>query len=96
VDSTSLHSFPVLWDSAFTSAPIIITLPLIVDTGASCCISPCKDDFISYSPSSAKIRDLSDVNTVAGEGMLLWHVLDQCGREHSIDIKGYHSPMFFC
>eukprot|EP00804_Cyclotella_cryptica_P010321 CCRYP_012254-RA/>CCRYP_012254-RA protein AED:0.10 eAED:0.03 QI:0/0/0/1/1/1/3/0/1268 len=90
--STNLHSFPVLLESAFTSSPTITTPPLIVDTGASCCITPCKDDFISYAPSAAKIRDLSGINTVAGEGLLCWHVLDQQGCEHAIELKGYHIP----
>eukprot|EP00804_Cyclotella_cryptica_P008162 CCRYP_004639-RA/>CCRYP_004639-RA protein AED:0.41 eAED:0.32 QI:0/0/0/0.66/1/1/3/0/424 len=90
--STNLHSFPVLLESAFTSCPTITTPPLIVDTGASCCITTCKDDFISYAPSAAKIRDLSGINTVAGEGLLCWHVLDYQGREHAIELKGYHIP----
>jgi hypothetical protein len=63
-----------------------------VDTGATCCISPCKEDFISYFSSAAKIRDLSGVNTVAGEDMLCWRVHDASGREHTIELKGYHIP----
>ena len=63
-----------------------------MDTGASCCISPCKDDFISYSPSAARICDLSGINTVVGEGMLCWRVLDQHGHKHTIEIKSYHIP----
>ncbi|KAL7482893.1 hypothetical protein ACHAW6_008544 [Cyclotella cf. meneghiniana] len=61
-----------------------------MDTGASCCISPCQEVFFSYSPSTAKIRNLSGVNTVAGKGMLRWHILDHHGREYTIELKGYH------
>ena len=75
-DRNSFHSFPVLLDSAFTSSPTITTPPLIVDTRASCCISPCQEDFFSYSSSTAKIRNLSRVYTVAGKGMLCWRILD--------------------
>ncbi len=49
-------------------------------------------DIQSYSPSLAQVKDLSGTNTVASEGMLQWHVLDHHGREHTIDIKGYHTP----
>jgi hypothetical protein len=54
-------------------------MPLILDSGASCCISPCKDDFIegTYRPSDVKIKDLSGSNTVAGKGMLRWPVKDK-------------------
>eukprot|EP00804_Cyclotella_cryptica_P001528 CCRYP_003749-RA/>CCRYP_003749-RA protein AED:0.13 eAED:-0.00 QI:0/0/0/1/0/0.33/3/0/1355 len=90
--SPNLQSFPVLLESAYTSSPTLTTPPLIVDTGASCCITPCKDDFVSYAPSAAKIRDLSGINTVAGEGLLCWRVLDHQGREHAIELKGYHIP----
>ena len=68
--SSHLHSFPVLLESAFTLTPTLTTAPLILDTGASCCLSRCKEDFVSYSPSTAKIHDLSGINTVAGEGIL--------------------------
>eukprot|EP00804_Cyclotella_cryptica_P000828 CCRYP_001075-RA/>CCRYP_001075-RA protein AED:0.12 eAED:0.13 QI:0/0/0/1/0/0.25/4/0/1066 len=90
--STCLLSFPLLLESAFTSSPTITTPPLIVDTGASCCITPCRDDFVSYAPNTAKICDLSGINTVVGEGLLCWRVLDHQGREHDIEIKGYNIP----
>jgi hypothetical protein len=69
-------------------------MPLILDSGASCCISPCKDDFIegTYRPSDVKIKDLSGSNTVAGKGMLRWPVKDKSGRVHEIEIQGYHVP----
>jgi hypothetical protein len=71
-------------------------LPLIVDTGASCCVSPTKDDFIpgTYRSSQVKIKDLSGSNKVAGSGrgMIRWNVKDKFGRSHSIEIEGYHIP----
>jgi hypothetical protein len=69
-------------------------LPLIVDTGASCCVSPCREDFIegTYRSSEVKIKDLSGVNKVAGKGMLRWPVQDKFGRVHDIEIQGYHVP----
>lgn len=41
--------------------------PLIMDTGASCCISPRRSDFVTYLKSQVKIKDLSSSNSVAGK-----------------------------
>lgn len=69
-------------------------LPLIVDTGASCCVTPRRDDFISgtYRPSNVKIKDLSGANKVAGRGMIRWTVCDASGKAFDIEIEGYHVP----
>ena len=59
--------YPHCLTSVMTQSP-----PLIVDTGASVCITPNKGDFIAstYRPSSLKIKDLSSSNKVLGEGMI--------------------------
>ena len=67
-------------------------IPLIVDTGASVCISPRREDFISYSPSSIFIWDLSSSNKVAGEGMVRWSVRDVKGDLTTIEVPCYHIP----
>jgi len=82
------HAFPLIIESTYSSIASTQDPPLISDSGASCCISPCKHDFQSYSPSSAQIKDLSVTNTVAGEGLLWWHVLDRHGWEQSSTSKG--------
>jgi transposase InsO family protein len=79
-------------ESAFNTLGQMTKTPLIVDSGASCCISPHREDFVTYHDSKVKIKDLSGVNKVSGEGMLEWKVLDEFGREHTISIKGYHIP----
>ena len=66
--------------------------PLIIDTGASVCISPTKSDFITYQPSTMRIKDLSSSNTVAGEGLISWHVLDTKGKQVTVTLQGYHIP----
>jgi hypothetical protein len=68
------------------------TFPLIMDTGASCCVSPCKEDFIEYHESKVRITDLSATNRVAGEGLIRWKVLDSSGNVQIIEVKGYHVP----
>ncbi|KAL7487907.1 hypothetical protein ACHAW6_013533, partial [Cyclotella cf. meneghiniana] len=69
------------------------TFPLIVDSGASCCISPCRGDFGSdYAPSDIQITDLSSTNKVCGKGLITWQVLDSNGKEVEIKLPGYHVP----
>jgi hypothetical protein len=67
-------------------------IPLIMDTGASCCISPCIDDFVKFNQSKVNITDLSSTSQVAGEGLIKWKVRDTLGRCHTILIKGYYVP----
>ncbi|KAL3780854.1 hypothetical protein ACHAW5_002787 [Stephanodiscus triporus] len=65
---------------------------LIVDSGASVCISPLRSDFISYKPSLMKIKYLSSSNKVQGEGIIKWRVLNSSGQEISLEVPGYHIP----
>ena len=67
-------------------------IPLIVDTGASVCITPRREDFILYRDSKVTIKDLSKTNTVAGEGVVRWKVRDKTGRVVNLDLPGYHIP----
>jgi hypothetical protein len=84
--------FPAADESAFNSLCDGFDAPLIVDWGASCCISPHREDFISYSDSKVKVKDLSGSNKVAGEGMIKWKVLDKDGLEVELELKAYHMP----
>ena len=68
------------------------TVPLIVNTGASVCISPRQEDFITYAPSTVRIRDLSSSNKVSGEGMVRWSVWDKNGNLTTIEVPCYHIP----
>ena len=66
--------------------------PLIVDCGASVFILSVRSDFISYEPSTVKIRGLGKQNAVPGKGYLRWHVEDRCGRLVELRVPGYHVP----
>eukprot|EP00804_Cyclotella_cryptica_P026596 CCRYP_014020-RA/>CCRYP_014020-RA protein AED:0.15 eAED:0.08 QI:0/0/0/0.75/0/0/4/0/791 len=86
-------TFPAMMESVFNPVGGMSTIPLIVDSGASCCISPCRSDFGSdYSASDVKITDLSSTNSVKGKGLITWRVLDIHSKEVEIQLPGYHVP----
>ena len=60
---------------------------VIIDTGASVCISPHKDNFKMYALSGMKIKDLSSTNKVAGEGLIQWQLQDINGN--TVTIKAF-------
>eukprot|EP00804_Cyclotella_cryptica_P018090 CCRYP_017614-RA/>CCRYP_017614-RA protein AED:0.43 eAED:0.20 QI:0/0/0/1/0/0/2/0/735 len=66
--------------------------PLIVDSRASCCISPHRNDFVEYHPSSVRIKDVLGLNSVAGQGVVQWLVRDVNGRKCKLLLPGYHVP----
>ena len=56
------------------------------------CISPRREDFVTYKPSKVKIKDLSKINKVDGEGMIRWKVRDKLGNNIVLELPGYHIP----
>jgi hypothetical protein len=65
---------------------------VIIDSGASVCISPNQSDFITYKDSKMKIKDLSSSNKVAGEGILRCKLQDVNGDSVHVELLGYHIP----
>ena len=63
---------------------------VIIDTGASVCISPHKSDFVTYSKSDMKIKDLTTINRVAGEGLIRWTIENELGETTHVEVPGYH------
>ena len=78
-----MYCFPGLTTDGF---------PLIIDSGASVHISPCRDDSITYEKCDVTIKDISSSHTVAGKGMLQWKVVDSNGNIVVLDVIGYHIP----
>jgi hypothetical protein len=60
---------------------------ICIDTGASCCISNCKDDLIPFAPSSSTIlKGISGGLSINGTGTLKWNILDDNGDEVALYI----------
>ena len=66
--------------------------PLIIDTGASVCITPHASDFKqgTYRPSTLKVKDLSGDNNVHGEGIIQWPIKDSSGTTCVLELPGLH------
>jgi hypothetical protein len=65
---------------------------VIINSGASVCISPHRSDFITYNISAMKIKDLSSSNQVAGEGLIQWLIKDHRRESVTVELLGYHIP----
>ncbi len=63
---------------------------VIIDSGASDCISPHCANFITHGPSNMKIKDLSSSNKVVGEGLIQSRFQDTLGDSVALDFTGYH------
>ncbi len=70
----------------------LIGSSLIIDSGASVCISPHKSDFITYNKSKMKIKEISSSNHFAVEGIIRWSMHDALGTPIQIELLGYHLP----
>jgi hypothetical protein len=79
-------------DIPFCLSSKIVASNVIIDTGASVCISPHRSDFVTYASSKTKIKDLSSSNRVAGEGLIRWSLHNANGTLVAIELMGYHIP----
>ena len=68
---------------------------IIWDSGASVCITPCKDDFIDYT-TDVDLKTVKTMggasSTIKGQGTVLWSVHDERGMLRHLKLKAYHIP----
>ena len=71
------------------------SFPIIWDTGASVCVTPDRNDFITYTQTT----DISEVkglggkrSTVTGQGEVIWTVHDTHGSLRQLKLTAYHIP----
>ena len=67
--------------------------PIVWDSGASICISPDKNDFVSYNASSRTVRGVGNTNPkVIGVGEISWSIYDVNGSLRKFKLPAYHIP----
>jgi hypothetical protein len=71
---------------------MMLNSSLVIDSGASVCISPHKSDVITYNKCKMKIKDQSSSNHVAGKGIVCWSVKDANDSPIQVELMGYHMP----
>jgi hypothetical protein len=71
------------------------SFPIIWDTGASVCVTPDRNDFVTYT----KTTDINEVkglggktSSVAGQGEVIWTVHDTHGSLRHLRLPTYHIP----
>jgi len=61
-------------------APLAVNdLPIVIDTGASCSLSPVRADVTSFKKIICRLHGISADTNIEGEGMTSWDVTDQNG-----------------
>jgi hypothetical protein len=67
----------------------------IIDTGASICVSPDKNDFLDYKPTTDinSVKGLGGKQSkVIGQGTVRWSVHDTTGNLRHFELHAYHIP----
>ena len=72
------------------------SFPVVWDSGASVCVTNCRDDFISFTK-NASIRSLGGYangqeGNVRGEGYVIWSIEDVHGVLRTLKLKAYYLP----
>jgi hypothetical protein len=69
-------------------------LPIVIDTGASCSITPVHSDFISsIQPSDVPVlNNISGTTAVVGQGIIEWNIQDANGIVKPIQTTAYYVP----
>ena len=89
------NEFIPLSNPAIFTSSRLGELPIVIDTGASCSITPLRSDFIGdlSTPDITSLGSLTSTDTaVVGQGNVLWDVEDFHGERRSITTKAYLVP----
>lgn len=84
--------FPAMTETVLNSCGGVDVIPLILDSGASCCISPCQEDFCpDYTVTDVKITDLT-----RSRGRAFLHGILRLSMARRLNLSfllpGYHVP----
>ena len=90
--SAHYNSDPMSKSHVFLSKSEKSHLPIVIDTGASRSISPCRADFVSFQKYSSKIEGIGSSTEVAGKGLVKWKITDQHDKTKEIITFAYYIP----
>ena len=86
---------PSCFKTAFNSFNKYKLFSIIMETGASICVTPEKDDFLDYQTKTdiKQVKGLGGkVSLIAGQGNVVWSVHDSTGTLWHLKLKAYHIP----
>ena len=90
--SANVHCVPESFGPIGLLSALSSDMTAIVDTGASLCVSPHREDFVSYEPMSGTvIKGLSKGANIAGRGIVVWNV-DVGGTMLELKLRAVHVP----
>ena len=96
VDSTTTPNFADLSKqmSIYLNGNGADLLPIVIDSGASCSLTPNKHDFIGdICPATInELRGLSNTTKVLGVGTVEWTIRDVFGAVRTLKTEAYHVP----
>ena len=86
---------PNRFRAALTATKESAQFPVIWDSGASICITPDKNDFVTYN-TSTDVRIVKGVGgnatSVVGQGIVEWSIHDVNGALRKLKLPAYHIP----
>ena len=96
VDSTTTPNFAKLSKqmSIYLNGNGADLLPIVIDSGASCSLTPNKNDFIGdIRPATInELRGLSNTTKVLGVGTVEWTIRDVFGAVRTLKTEAYYVP----
>ena len=81
---------------AISEQGVDAAFPIVWDSGASVCITFCKEDFVTFDD-TCELETLQGFSSeegqaVKGVGLVKWYIQDTSGRSRSIEVEAYYIP----
>ena len=86
-----MNSYPGQ-SSIFLGSFNAMNIPIVLDSGASKSLSPCKEDFVTFTETSISISGIGSNADVKGTGLVRWKIYDQKNQIHIIETEAFYVP----
>jgi hypothetical protein len=91
IEPTEMNSYPGQ-SSIFLGSFNAMNIPIVLDSGASKSLSPCKEDFVTFTETSISISGIGSNADVKGTGLVRWKIYDQKNQIHIIETEAFYVP----